>query len=137
MVLIRELEQSCQATFAFAKHQNMNILLTANKSLFTFPADTAFTKRFKTNTMVTFATLNRVEVILHTSEGQQKYRVEEKDDIFFIFKLQRGLFGFTYFKKLAQARCRESALKIIHILTSGEVLRWEVSPVGYFEDGVF
>ena len=115
----------------------MNILLTVNKSLFSLPDAIAATSRFKAHPMITFATMNRVEVTLHTSAGQEKYRVEEKDDIYFIYKPQRGFFGFTYFKKLAQARSRENALKIIHILSAGEVYHWEVSPVDYFEGSEF
>lgn len=137
MVLIREFGSQGRYTFALAKHQNMNILLTANNSLFSFSDAIAATSRFKAHPMITFAALNRVEVTLHTSAGQEKYRVEEKDEICFIYKHQRGLFGFTYFKKLAQARSRENALKIIHILSAGEVFHWEVSPVDYFEGGEF
>lgn len=87
--------------------------------------------------MISFATLKRVEVVLHTPAGAEKYRVEEKDDIVVIYKLQRGLFGFTYYKRLAQARSRENALKIMQILAAGEVLHWEVSPVDYFESAAF
>lgn len=115
----------------------MNLLLTADKSLFSFPAAHAASGRFNLHPMITFATMNRVEVTLHTSEGQEKYRVQERDGAFLISKRQRGFLGFTYFKKLAQARSRENALKIIHILAAGEVLHWEVSPVDYFEDGGF
>lgn len=115
----------------------MNLLLTANKSLLSFPAAPGAAGRFKAHPMITFATLNRVEVILHTTEGTDKYRVEEKDDVVFIYKRKRGLFGFTYFKKLAQARSRENALKMMHILSAGEVLHWEVNPVDYFESTAF
>lgn len=123
--------------FAFAKHQDMNLLLTADKSLFSLPAAQVASGRVTAHPMITFATLNRVEVTLHTSAGKEKYRVQERDEVFLISKLQRGLFGFTYFKKLAQARNRENALKIIHILAAGEVLHWEVSPVDYFEGNAF
>ena len=137
MALIRAFGALCRITFAFAKHQNMNASLTINSSLFSFAALENTTCSFKAHPMITFATLNRVEVVLHTSTGAEKYRVEEKDDMVLIYKLQRGIFGFTYFKKLAQARSRENALKIMHILTTGEVLHWEVNPVDYFESMTF
>lgn len=101
------------------------------------PASDEVTRPFKAHPMITFATLNRVEVVLHTSAGAEKYRVEEKDDLVLIYKLQRGLFGFTYFKRLAQARNRENALKIMHILAAGVVLYWEASPIDYFEAAAF
>jgi hypothetical protein len=55
--------------------------------------------------------------------------VEERDGLFIIYQLRRGFLGFTRYKKLAQARCRESALRIIHILIGEEILHWEVSAV--------
>jgi len=137
MALIRVWGLQGRFTFAFAKHQNMNASLTINSSLFSFPASDETTRPFKAHPMITFATLNRVDVVLHTAAGTEKYRVEEKDGIMLIFKLQRGLFGFTYYKRLAQARSRENALKIMHILAAGEVLHWEASPVDYFEGAAF
>lgn len=115
----------------------MNASLTLNSSLFSFAASDETTRTFNAHPMITFTTLNRVEVILHTSAGTEKYRVEEKDDVVLIYKLQRGFLGFTYFKRLAQARSRENALKIVHILAGGEVHHWEVCPVDYFESGSF
>jgi hypothetical protein len=113
----------------------MNILITAHKSLLSIPAVSCFNSRPQLHPMLTLAMLNRVEVELYTLDGQETYRVVEKDDIFFIYKLQHGFLGNSYFKKLAQARNRDGALKIIHILCSSEILRWEVSPVDYFERG--
>lgn len=92
---------------------------------------------FKANPMILIATMNRAEVVVHTEEKKEKYRLEEKDGAFIIYKYQRNLLGISRFKKLAQTRSRESALKMIHILTAEEILRWEVSPVDYFENTGF
>lgn len=115
----------------------MSALLSINSSLFDINVASAGSNLFKANPLITIATMSRVEIVVHTVEGREKYRMEERDGIFFIYKYQRHFLGFHRFKKLAQARNRENALKIIHILTAAEIVHLEVSPVDYFEGGAY
>lgn len=81
--------------------------------------------------------MNKVEIVVYTVEGQDRYRIEERDEKFYISKYQRNILGFYRFRKLAQARSRDSVLKIIHILTAAEIIRLEINPADFFRDSLF
>ena len=70
--------------------------------------------------------MNFIELIIHTKTAQEKYLIEEKDNTFHISKYRRNFIGFWHYKKLAQAKSQEDALKIIHILTPDTILNTEV-----------
>ena len=73
-----------------------------------------------------FTPMNFIELIIHTKTAQEKYLIEEKDNTFHISKYRRNFIGFWHYKKLAQAKSQEDALKIIHILTPDTILNTEV-----------
>jgi hypothetical protein len=84
--------------------------------------------RLHQDLFIDFSPMNCIELTIHTASAQEKYLVEEKDNTFHISKYQRNFLGFWRYKKLAQAKTQEDALKIIHILTPNTILNTEVVP---------
>lgn len=75
---------------------------------------------------IDFSPMNCIELVIHTATAQEKYLIEEKDNTFHISKYRRNFLGFWHYKKLAQAKTQEDALKIIHILTPNTIINTEV-----------
>lgn len=84
--------------------------------------------RLHQDRFIDFSPMNCIELIIHTETAREKYLIEEKDNTFHISKYRRNFLGFGHYKKLAQAKSQEDALKIIHILTPNTILNMEVLP---------
>ena len=110
----------------FPKHQTM----TTNIALYNYLAPLARFQRstsplFQDHT-IAFTPMNCFELVIHTETTQDKYLIEEIDDTIHNSKNRRNILGFWGYKKIAQAKTQEDALKIIHILTPYTILDTEV-----------
>jgi hypothetical protein len=125
-VVIRDGSCKPVGSFVIPKHQTM----TTNISLHNYLAPLARFQRaasplYQDHT-IAFTPMNCFELVIHTQTAQDKYLIEEKDDTFHISKYRRHFLGFWSYKKIAQAKSQEDALKIIHILTPDTILDTEV-----------